>query len=233
VTSGVTTPRRRFEARGAEVTIERMTRTSSALLVVLAASAACTKDQPAQPSGSLGTVTIPAKAPPAPAPAAVPSAKAAPAAITAEASFDERFLALSKTVSPLVLDGGGSALQGNVRQASAPPSGAAAATARDPNAPLPLEPSGDAIGAVVRENLPAVRSCYRLVAKGGNATSGKAIVTFGVAQDGKASDVKVDAPAFADTALPKCVSALVSRWSFPPSQKGGAGFSYPMVFSGA
>jgi hypothetical protein len=44
--------------------------------------------------------------------------------------------------------------------------------------------------------------------------------------------VQVDAPSFQGTALPGCLTAQVSVWTFPPSQKGSGAVSYPFVFVG-
>jgi outer membrane biosynthesis protein TonB len=78
----------------------------------------------------------------------------------------------------------------------------------------------------------AVRGCYMNMARTGQARSGKAIVSFSIGADGRPASLRVDAPAFSDTPLPACVTAQVSRWSFPKSQKGGGQVSYPFVFVG-
>jgi hypothetical protein len=78
----------------------------------------------------------------------------------------------------------------------------------------------------------AVRGCYMNMARTGQARSGKAIVSFSIGADGHPASLRVDAPAFSDTPLPGCVTAQISRWSFPRSQKGGGSVSYPFVFVG-
>jgi hypothetical protein len=67
----------------------------------------------------------------------------------------------------------------------------------------------------------------------GQARSGKAIVSFNVGANGRAGGLRVDAPSFADTPLPGCVTAQGLRWEFPKSQKGGGQASYPFVSVGS
>lgn len=97
---------------------------------------------------------------------------------------------------------------------------------------VPEQLPGEEVNQIIRSNLSSVKGCYLGMARQGNARSGKAIVTFAVGSDGRPTDVKVDAPAFQGTPLPGCLSAQVTFWSFPRSQKGGGVVSYPFVFVG-
>jgi hypothetical protein len=122
---------------------------------------------------------------------------------------------------------------GNVRRASRvkaePPAVQDNEAAANPGA-LPERPSGEQVQRIIRGNLMAVRGCFMSMARTGQARSGKAIVSFSIGADGKPTGLKVDAPTFADTPLPGCVTAQVSHWEFPKSQRGGSHVSYPFVF---
>jgi TonB family protein len=93
-------------------------------------------------------------------------------------------------------------------------------------------PAAEEVAAVVRANLPAVKTCYLRLTRAGSGVSGRAIVSFTVEKAGTVGDVRVDAPAFRDTGLPRCVSEQVQRWAFPQSKRGGLAVSYPFVFVG-
>jgi TonB family protein len=93
-------------------------------------------------------------------------------------------------------------------------------------------PSAEEVAAVVRANLPAVKTCYLRLTRAGSGVSGRAIVSFTVEKAGTVGDVRVEAPAFRDTGLPRCVSEQVQRWAFPQSKRGGLAVSYPFVFVG-
>jgi hypothetical protein len=136
-----------------------------------------------------------------------------------------------------VEDDRGEGLMGNVRRsapakdeqtAPLPP----AVPAHRPPA-LPERLAGEQVQRIIRGNLMGVRGCYMSMARVGQARSGKAIVSFVIGADGKATGLRVDAPSFVDTPLPACVSAQISHWEFPKSQRGGGQVSYPFVFVGS
>ena len=167
-----------------------------------------------------------------------PSPSAVAGAATSDPEFDKKWAALAQAGADVayIEDDRGEGLMGNVRRASrvkaeAPPvlTGPAAAQAV---AALPEQPAGEEVQRIIRGNLMAVRGCYMNMARTGQARSGKAIVSFSIGADGRPASLHVDAPAFSDTPLPGCVTAQISRWSFPRSQKGGGSVSYPFVFVG-
>jgi hypothetical protein len=125
----------------------------------------------------------------------------------------------------IVGDDSGLALSANVRKAEARNSPPARVGG------LPVQPGGDEVARVIRSNLAAVKGCYASAARN-SGRSGKAIVTFKIGSDGRPSNVQVEAPSFKDTKLPTCLTAQVSFWSFPRSQKGAEAVSYPFVFVG-
>jgi TonB family protein len=93
-------------------------------------------------------------------------------------------------------------------------------------------PPPEEVTAVVRANLLAVQTCYLRLTSAGSGVSGRAIVSFTVDGSGRVAGVRVEAPAFKDTGLPRCVSEEVQRWKFPRSRLGGLAVSYPFVFAG-
>jgi hypothetical protein len=110
---------------------------------------------------------------------------------------------------------------------SSPPS-----TAPPPAAGEPDQPSGDSVSATIRSNLPGIKACYLRLTRQGKSLAGRAILSFTVAKDGRAGNVKVDSPVFAESELPRCMSLQVASWSFPRSKRGGFEVSYPFVFVG-
>jgi hypothetical protein len=165
--------------------------------------------------------------------------KRATQAGTVSPEFDKRWteLAQAGTEVAYIEDDHGEGLMGNVRRASRvkaePPAVVPSEAPVGNEAALPEQPPGEQVQKIIRGNLVAVRSCYMSMARTGQARSGKAIVTFAIGADGKPARLQVDAPSFQDTPLPGCVTAQVSRWEFPKSQKGGGQVSYPFVFVGS
>jgi hypothetical protein len=157
---------------------------------------------------------------------------------TSDPEFDKKWAALAQAGADVayIEDDRGEGLMGNVRRASrvkAEPSPVLTAPAGDQAlAVLPEQPAGEEVQRIIRGNLMAVRGCYMNMARTGQAKSGKAIVSFTIGADGRPASLHVDAPTFSDTPLPGCVTAQISRWSFPKSQKGGGSISYPFVFVG-
>jgi len=164
--------------------------------------------------------------------------KAAPMA-PSDPEFDKKWAELAQegTEVSYIEDDRGEGLMGNVRRASRvkadPPAVAPAEEPAANPAGLPAQPPGDQVQRIIRGNLMAVRGCFMSMARTGQARSGKAIVSFTIGANGRAAGLRVDAPSFADTPLPGCVTAQVSHWEFPKSQKGGGQVSYPFVFVGS
>jgi hypothetical protein len=161
--------------------------------------------------------------------------KAAPS-LPASPEFDKKWaeLAHQGVEVSYIEDDRGEGLMGNVRRASrvkAEPPGVAPseATAVNPSG-LPDQPASEQVQRIIHGNLMAVRGCFMSMARTGQARSGKAIVSFTIGADGRAAGLRVDAPSFADTPLPGCVTAQISHWEFPKSQRGGGHVSYPFVF---
>ena len=150
--------------------------------------------------------------------------------------FDKKWSELAQAGIEVsyIEDDRGEGLMGNVRRASrvkAEPPALAPAEANAANpVGLPDQPPGEQVQRIIRGNLMAVRGCFMSMARTGQARSGKAIVSFTIGADGRAAGLRVDAPSFVDTPLPGCVTAQVSHWEFPKSQKGGGQVSYPFVF---
>jgi hypothetical protein len=189
------------------------------LMVALLTAAACKRTP--EPEGSLGTVQLGTKVDP---------------------RFDQAWRALSARAGDeaevfYIEDDRGEGLMGRVRRAAKvlprsapPPQENIEAQPRTGEADVP---SGEEVAAVVRSNLPAVKACYLRITRSGSAVSGRAIVSFVVTKEGTAGDVKVDAPAFERTELPRCMTQQIQRWEFPRSRRGGVAVSYPFVFVGA
>jgi hypothetical protein len=143
--------------------------------------------------------------------------------------FDALWQQATSSSEPLYIEsdrGGG--LMGEVRRAIDLPGGDAQIAATIVRGPLP----DPAVVSVIRRNLPAVKGCYQIEERAGTIGSGKAIVSLTIENSGTVSNVAVDAPAFAASKLPACISARARAWTFPKATKGPKHFSYPFVFVG-
>ena len=158
--------------------------------------------------------------------AEAPPAAPTPAQSTPAGDFEKQWAQLTGEGSEVFTIGenSGEDLMGNVRRAQRSPNADSASASKNL--------SNEDVQRVIRQNLPGVKACYQRIARQGSQRSGKAIVSFGVGPAGDVRDTKVDAPAFAGTSLPNCVSGTVSRWAFPKSEKGTVAISYPFVFVG-
>jgi hypothetical protein len=158
-------------------------------------------------------------------------------AVPGSPEFDKEWSELAQAGIEVsyIEDDRGEGLMGNVRRASRVKADPPAAAPAEANAGggLPDQPTGEQVQQIIRGNLMAVRGCFMSMARTGQARSGKAIVSFTIGADGRPAGLRVDAPSFADTPLPGCVTAQVSHWEFPKSQKGGGQVSYPFVFVGS
>lgn len=149
-----------------------------------------------------------------------PSAKANPA-------FDARWQQATAAAEPAYIEsqrGGG--LLGEVRRAVDPPRGTSGTDALQGTLPDPE------VVSVIKRNLPAVKGCYEIEERAGTVGSGKAIVSLEIDPAGTVQNVSVEAPAFAASKLPACISARAKGWTFPKFTEGPKKFSYPFVFVG-
>jgi hypothetical protein len=194
-----------------------------AALGLSAAVGACQrKREPAPEEGSLGTIRLGAK-------------------VKVDPRFDEAWRALSARTDEeadvfYIEDDRGEGLMGRVRRAARtvprPPAPASPTTTTASTTGDPDVPSGEAVSAAVRANLPTIKACYLRLTREGRLISGRAILSFTVEKDGSARNVRVEAPAFEESPLPRCMAQQVERWSFPRSKRGGFAVSYPFVFVG-
>jgi hypothetical protein len=153
--------------------------------------------------------------------------KSAPAT-KVDPAFDAKWQQATSAAEPAYIEtqrGGG--LLGEVRRAvDAPPGSGAAAGIVQGQLPDPE------VVMVIRHNLPAVKGCYEIEERAGTVGSGKAIVSIEIDPAGTVNNVSVEAPAFAASKLPACLSARAKAWTFPKFTAGPKKFSYPFVFVG-
>jgi hypothetical protein len=152
--------------------------------------------------------------------------KSAPTA-KADPQFDAKWQQATSSAEPAYIEsqkGGG--LLGEVRRAVDPPRAAAGADIVKGTLPDPE------VVNVIKRNLPAVKGCYEVEERAGTVGSGKAIVSLEIDPAGTVQNVAVDAPAFAASKLPACISARAKNWTFPKFTEGPKKFSYPFVFVG-
>ncbi|MGZ3407019.1 MAG: AgmX/PglI C-terminal domain-containing protein [Polyangia bacterium] len=152
---------------------------------------------------------------------------ATPTAQKADPQFDAKWQQATSAAEPAYIEsqrGGG--LLGEVRRAVDPPR--SGATGEIVTGPLP----DSEVASVIKRNLPAVKGCYEVEERAGTVGSGKAIVSLEIDPAGTVQTVSVDAPAFADSKLPACITARAKGWTFPKFTQGPKKFSYPFVFVG-
>jgi hypothetical protein len=158
----------------------------------------------------------------------------------ARPEFDQHWssLAAAGTQAFYIEDDRGEGLMGNVLRAQAGALEVAPALAQSYKsggagaAALPEAPDAEEVHRLMVQYLPGVKSCYLRISRDGDGRSGKAIVSFQIAGNGRVQGLEVAAPAFDGTPLSSCISGQVGRWAFPPSRKGLAAVSYPFVFVG-
>jgi hypothetical protein len=153
--------------------------------------------------------------------------------------FDKRWEALQAQGSEAIkiVDDQGAALMDNVLGAqggalAGAPWLAESMKGGGNKGPLPDRPDPNDVNKLVKQYVPGVKACYQRLTRGGDTRTGKAIVSFQIASNGKVQSVAVDAPEFEGSQLASCIDGQVSRWQFPPSKKGAGNSSYPFVFSG-
>ncbi len=152
---------------------------------------------------------------------------AAPAAPKSDPAFDAKWQQATSAAEPAYIEsqrGGG--LLGEVRRAVDPPRAGGSDVAL--KGPLP-DPE---VVSVIKRNLPAVKGCYEVEERAGTVGSGKAIVSIEIDPTGTVQNVSVEAPAFAASKLPACLSSRAKGWTFPKFTEGPKKFSYPFVFVG-
>lgn len=152
---------------------------------------------------------------------------ASPSAQKSDPQFDARWQQATATAEPAYIEsqrGGG--LLGEVRRAVDPPSTSGGAEVVQGPLPDPV------VAGVIKRNLPGVKGCYEVEERAGTVGSGKAIVSIEIDPAGTVHSVAVDAPAFAASNLPACLTARARSWTFPKFTAGPKKFSYPFVFVG-
>ena len=152
--------------------------------------------------------------------------KSAPTA-KADPQFDAKWQQATSSAEPAYIEterGGG--LLGEVRRAVDPPRGAGSGEVV--NGPLP----DSEVASVIKRNLPAVKGCYEIEERAGTVGSGKAIMSLEIDPAGTVQNVSIEAPAFAASKLPACITARARGWTFPKFTEGPKKFSYPFVFVG-
>ncbi|HEY2744027.1 MAG TPA: AgmX/PglI C-terminal domain-containing protein [Polyangia bacterium] len=155
--------------------------------------------------------------------------KSAAPAQRADPKFDAAWQQATAAAEPAYIEsqrGGG--LLGEVRRAVSNDGPPHASAGVDIKGTLP-DPE---VVNVIKRNLPAVKGCYEVEERAGTVGSGKAIVSLEIAPAGTVQTVSVEAPAFADSKLPACISARAKGWTFPKFTEGPKKFSYPFVFVG-
>ncbi len=143
-------------------------------------------------------------------------------------SFDDLWAAQQQ--KPLVIEGEGAALGGNVRRATDEEAPVEAAPV-EAAAALPGALAVEDVSSVVRNRVSDVRNCYKRATRDA-PVAGRAVRRFDVAPEGTPAEVAVMAPKFQNTSLAACVRTRVKRWQFPASEKGRAENSYPFILAG-
>jgi hypothetical protein len=155
----------------------------------------------------------------------------------APSQFDKRWDTLQQQGAQAIriVDEPGAALMDNVLGAQAGAVAMApwlAESLKSGGRPLADAPDANEVQKLVRQYVPGVKSCYQRLTREGDTRTGKAIVSFQIANTGHVQALSVEAPAFDGSQLASCIDGQVSRWVFPASRKGAGPSSYPFVFVG-
>jgi len=91
--------------------------------------------------------------------------------------------------------------------------------------------SKEIIRRVIRRNINAVRYCYEKELIKNPALSGKLIVNFIIAADGRVQQARIDSSTIGNKQVEKCIIYAVRRFKFPKPQGGGVvRVNYPFIF---
>ena len=88
------------------------------------------------------------------------------------------------------------------------------------------------ISRVIRQNLNQIRHCYEQLLQHQPGITGKIIIKFFIAANGRTNSVKFKRSNISDRSFRKCIVSQVQRWKFPRPRGGSkVTVNYPFVFN--
>lgn len=93
------------------------------------------------------------------------------------------------------------------------------------------ELSRDAINAVMKRQLTALKDCYERQLKRTPTLAGKIVLDFEILDTGKISDVKFSEDTVRNAAVKECIVQRSKFWRFPKPEGGSVLVSFPLVFT--
>jgi hypothetical protein len=88
----------------------------------------------------------------------------------------------------------------------------------------------DAVAAVIRRGMGAVRSCYQRAIKRNPTLEGKLTMRISINTMGRVTGIEFDDDTVGDAGVAACTKRQAGRWRFPPPDEGIAEVSVPLIF---
>ena len=104
-------------------------------------------------------------------------------------------------------------------------------------AEAPAKPAGgtlshEAVQGVVKAHLYEIRACFERASLKEPSSTGKVVIEWVVATDGRTRDVRIKSSAAKDPSLATCYADAVKSWRFPKPQGGSVTVTYPFLVCG-
>ncbi|HSO34106.1 MAG TPA: AgmX/PglI C-terminal domain-containing protein [Labilithrix sp.] len=90
--------------------------------------------------------------------------------------------------------------------------------------------SRDAVDAVVRGHVPAIRACYEAHATAEGRPMGVVRVGWRVEPSGAVASVEIVATTLHSTSIEGCITSEIARWQFPASSRSTEVAEHPFTF---
>ena len=87
----------------------------------------------------------------------------------------------------------------------------------------------NAIAAVIRRRIGAVKGCYDLALKRNPDIKGKVVVKFTIGETGAVVDISIEDNSTGDNGVANCISQRVRNFRFPKPKNGKVTVAYPFI----
>lgn len=91
----------------------------------------------------------------------------------------------------------------------------------------------NAIAAVIRRRIGAVKGCYDLALKRNPDIKGKVVVKFTIGETGAVVDISIEDNTTGDNGVASCISGRVRNFRFPKPKSGKVTVAYPFILQAA
>jgi hypothetical protein len=91
--------------------------------------------------------------------------------------------------------------------------------------------NSNAVAAVIRRGMGAIRTCYQRALKRNPSLKGKITIRLSINTMGRVTRCDIDADTIGDPQVASCIKGYARRWRFPPPEGGSAEVAVPFVFT--